>query len=128
MSDNHDNNLMAQPVTFGDLVEATATLRESIEDNFAAKETTSSQFIEIKQGFDALMEFIQDQTKYFSAAVGAMAFVLAANDLITADELDQLTRPDFDVNKFIDEFVARTYDIDLAEERNNDDDLPIGKA
>lgn len=124
-----DNSVMTQTVTFGDLVEATSALRESIEANFAAKQTTTDQFVEIKEGFDALTEFIQEQTKYFSAAVGAMAFVLAANDLITADELDQLTRPDFDVNKFIDGFVARTYNIDLAEEKdNNDDDLPTGKA
>ena len=131
---------LMRPVFMGDLVAATEALAEEIRQSYVSYENAGKMYTtqeDMKNAFEQTVQLLTEQSKYFSNVIGAITFVMAQEKLISEEELQMLSLPDFDTNKFIRDYVYRVtagaVDLDVEDDTpvtaaTSDDDTPIGQA
>lgn len=130
---------LMRPVFMGDLLAATEALAEEIKNSYVSYENAGKMYTsqeDMKNAFEQTMQLLTEQSKYFSNVIGAITFVMAQEKLISEEELQMLSAPDFDTNKFIRNYVFRVtsgaIDLDAVDDSevptDEDDDTPIGRA
>ena len=131
---------LMRPVFMGDLVAATEALAAEIRDAYVSYENAGKMYTtqeDMKNAFEQTVQLLTEQSKYFSNVIGAITFVMAQEKLISEEELQMLSLPDFDTNKFIRDYVYRVtagaVDLDVEDDTpvtaaTSDDDTPIGQA
>lgn len=132
---------LMHPVFMGDLIEATKALADEIAQTYVSYDNAGKMYTtqeDMKNAFEQTVQLLTDQSKYFSNVIGAITFVMAQEKLISEEELQMLSLPDFDTNKFIRDYVYRVtagaVDLDVEDDTpaiavtNDDDDTPIGQA